>query len=136
MAGQRPRSRRGPWSKHFREFWERQASNPKIPMPVRVFSLAYARHGANGHTPLGPGELARILSKPPTVDRPIKPCDRTTLYRAIEAAKRSGYLDDRSSSRCLIVPQGQIQFGVGEAYAPCEVCMKRVCRESGLVAPR
>jgi hypothetical protein len=126
MAGQRPKSRRGPWSKHYREFWSRQASNPNLPLPNRVFSLAYGCHGANGHTPFAPGELRRVLCAPPTADEPVRMYDRSTLYRAIETAKDYGYLDGRSSSQCLIVPQGQIQFGVGEAYAPCEVCMKRV----------
>lgn len=127
MAAQRTiTSRRGPWSKHYRDFWQRQAANPRVPLPIRVFSLAYGCHGANGHTPFKPGELRRILTGPPTPDQPVRMYDRSTLYRAVEDAKGFGYLDIRSSAQCLIVPQGQIQFGVGEAYAPCEVCRKAV----------
>ncbi len=136
MAAQRIASQRGPWSKHYRAFWERQANNPNIPPTTRVFSLAYGCHGANGHTPFRPGELARILGNPPTMDRPARAMPKTTLFDAIETAKRFGYLDNRSHSQCLIVPQGQIQFCVGEAYAPCEVCVKRMGRVSGHVEPR
>jgi hypothetical protein len=125
MAGHRITSRRGPWSKHYREFWQQQASNPYIPLPIRVFSLAYGCHGANGHTPFKPGELARALIAPPAADGRLKWYDRSTIYRAVETAKDYGYLDSRSSSRCLIVPQGQIQFAMGE-YTQCAVCAGRV----------
>ncbi len=128
------RSQRGYWSKHDRGFWERQSANPNIPLVMRVYSLAYGCHRANGHTPFRPGELARLLGQPATADRSARACPRQTLHDAINAAKGYGYLDSRSSSQCLIVPQGQIQFGIGEAYEPCEVCTKRVGRASGLVA--
>jgi hypothetical protein len=134
MARQRITSQGRLWSKHDRGWWEGQALNPKIPLVTRVYALAYGMHGANGHAPFRPGELRRILVQPPTADHPIKLYDRATLYRAIETAKDYGFLDRRSSSQCLIVPQGQIQFGIGELYAPCEVCTKRVGRASGLVA--
>jgi hypothetical protein len=125
MARQHVRSKRGEWSSHDREFWKRQALNPNVlPLAHRIYALAYGCHNANGHTPLGPGELKRLMCRPPTDSGRARFYDDSTVYRAIQDAVRFGYLDARSSRSCLIVPQGQIMFGIGDRFAPCEVCQR------------
>jgi hypothetical protein len=126
-------TQRGPWSKHYREFWERQAltTNPSIPLVVRTFSLAYGRHDANGHTPFGPGGLRRTLIKSaPTADRPAALYTHRAIDKAIGQAVGFGYLEVGSSRRCLIVPRGQIQYLQGDAFEPCPVCLRRFERSA------
>ena len=126
MTGRAVTSQRGPWSKHYREFWEKQAltTNPSIPLAVRVFSLAYGRHKANGHTPFGAGDLRRTLvkSRAAVNARPIL-YSHKAIAQAVRLAATLGYLDAQSSVRCLIVPQGEIQYLQGDLVEICAVCM-------------
>ena len=76
--------------------------------------VAYGRHAANGHAKLDRGELARyLLRKDGTLP------DRRTVWRAIDAASRLGYLLPESRQLCLVVSSHQIQGGRGSADARC-----------------
>jgi hypothetical protein len=126
-------TQRGPWPKHYREFWEKQAltTNPSIPLVVRIFSLAYGRHDANGHTPFGAGDLRRTLIKSaPTAERPASLFSYRAINKAIKQAVDFGYLDAGSSQRCLIVPRGQIQYLQGDAFDPCLTCDRKFERSA------
>jgi len=110
-----------PGSMHRQSTWEERATDAHVPLPMwqRVAFLAYARHRGNGHAPFAEGELLTLVQKaqPKAGER--------ALWRALADAKRYGYLDDRSSLRCLVVPPTSVAQGLGHYNDPCGYCGKR-----------
>lgn len=107
-----------PGSMHRQSTWKERALDPNIPLPawLRVAYLGLARHKANGHAIFGDGELLGLLQKA----KP-KTCERQ-LRRAISDAVKYGYLNDRSSARCLIVPPESVSNGIGHWNERCRYC--------------
>ncbi|APE16174.1 hypothetical protein BOH72_14065 [Mycobacterium sp. WY10] len=83
---------------------------PPIPLWLRLSFLAYADHESNGHANYARGKLAEEL----------KAGDRQ-LRRALTDAIRYGYLDSKSSLRCLRVPPGSVYKNLG-TIKPCGYC--------------
>lgn len=110
-----------PWTKHYQMGWENRAANPDLPLWLRIVSLAYGRHEANGHANFPRGSLAVILGTQPTDDAPFKRRDRGTIRNAIATAVRYGLLAEGSCSECLAVPSRVIEGPLGNAYKPCAV---------------
>ena len=83
--------------------WEEQIYNTDLPYWFRVWAVAMARSEPNLHTPLQPGELAKLLGKPQS-DGTVKPIDRRDIYRYVKQAVKMNLLDETSSVRCLVLP--------------------------------
>jgi hypothetical protein len=116
------------WARHYQDAWEVRSGDPRLQGWLRVAAYAFGKHGANGHTPLtqgsrhGPGTLQVALA---TVDREtgeVRHPSRQRLHEWVRAAVDYGWLDPKSSTRCLIVPPSAIEGGLGSAQAPCRVC--------------
>lgn len=75
-----------------REALRCQAANPRLPLWVRVCAYAVA-HATHGHARLYTGELRDLE---PTASGPA-------MSDAIRRAVRNGWLDPRSSARCLVL---------------------------------
>ena len=80
-----------PWVKHFQSAWENRVADDRLPLWLRVASLAYARHEANGHTNFQAGELSWILGKSSADGGDFKRRDRHTIRDAIATAVRYGF---------------------------------------------
>ena len=94
--------------------WLEWACDPNFPDYMRAVYVAHGKHRANGHAPLGQGELAMFLMRK-TGEIP----DRRTVWSAIDKAVKKGYLAHGSRALCLIVSRARSQFGKGNATAPC-----------------
>lgn len=114
----RPRMSRGnPFAMHRQRVWETRAADPDLPDWLRVASLAYGKHRANGHAPFAAGALREALG---TVDRQtgeIKP--NANVSRAINTAVRYGFLSSRSKARCLVIPEHAVSGGLGNIHEKC-----------------
>jgi hypothetical protein len=108
-----------PWAKHYQHAWEERSGDPNLPDWLRVASLAYGKHSANGHALFGPGDLALVLGRVDPTTGEITANDNVS--RAIRTAVRHGWLARGSKARCLIVPAFAVDGGLGNAYAPCPV---------------
>jgi hypothetical protein len=109
-----------PYAMHYQHVWkERSASS--APAWLRVASLAYSRHGRNGHAMFRPGEIAQVLGGKDAQTGQPSPMARQNVYRAIRTAIDNGWLGEASTSQCLVVPQHAIWGGPGKAMKPCPV---------------
>lgn len=90
-------------------------------MWLRVASLAYGKHRANGHANFRPGEVAVILSSIDTTTGEITKPSRQSVGRAIRVAVEYGWLAAGSSSCCLVVPGHAVQGGLGSPHETCKV---------------
>lgn len=107
------------WSRHSLAFWQSIAADPRHPYYVRVAALAYSLHGANGHAPQAHGALSLSLgSADPSTGEFLRYRHAT---RAIRDAVKLGMLDPASTTRCLVVPVGQIIQGGYHQWPRCEV---------------
>lgn len=81
--------------------WSDRYRDPRQRAWLRV--SAYAEHHANthGHAPLTTGELGRALN-----------LDQQQVSRAVDLARREGWLHPSSSARCLVLPRA-------DPIAPC-----------------
>lgn len=111
MSGQKP------WARHYQDVWEERSADHNLPQWLRVVSLAYGCHKANGHAMFGPGALAAALGKPDEQSGEMVPDPNPG--RAVRVAVKYGWLDRRSTIRCLVVPQHAIAGGFGHPYAVC-----------------
>lgn len=73
--------------------------------------MAFAHHKANGHAAFKDGELGKVLGT-----------EKRQLRRALADAKAYGYLDPKSTLRCLVVPANSTYGGIGKSSAPCPHC--------------
>lgn len=114
-----------PWTRHYQAAWENRAADHDLPMWVRVFSLAYGRHQANGHAVFERGELTWILGTPPRDGKPFKKASRQAVYKAIAAAVKYGFLAEDSGMECLVVPRHAISGPHGKQNALCSVHQRK-----------
>jgi hypothetical protein len=106
-----------PWTRHYQGPWEERAGNPRLPDWLRVASLAYGKHGANGHALFGPGEVALVLGEVDFKTGEIR--TNQNVSRAIKTAVVHGWLAKGSKARCLIVPAHSIEGGMGSPWKSC-----------------
>ncbi len=108
-----------PWTRHYQHVWEERAGSPRLPLWLRVASLAYGKHAANGHAPFAMGEVALAMSSvSPDTGKIVHP-SRQRVYDTIKLAIEYGFLAPGSSARCLIVPHHAVEGGVGSPYTLC-----------------
>lgn len=104
---------------HFQDHWMEKAGNPKLPLWLRVAAYAYGTHAANGHASFNRGEVRDVLSKIDVKNRlPVQP-DDANISRAIRTAVEYGWLDPRSTMRCLVVPAHQIEKRTKGQHKSC-----------------
>lgn len=111
------------WSKHYQSVWEERAANQGLPLWVRVFSLAYGTHAANGHATFQRGDLKLIMGR--MVDGEFVPGRSDSIRNAINLAVREGFLEQGSCAECLIVPGHAIEKSYGNVNAPCRVHQRK-----------
>lgn len=109
------------WARHFQSGWENHAADPELPLWIRIVSIAYGRHAANGHAMFQRGDLSRILGTAASGDQPFKPRHRDSIRDAIRVAIKHKFLADGSCSECLVVPSHDIAGGLGNESKPCPV---------------
>jgi hypothetical protein len=112
---------KNPWAKHYQQEWQARAGNPRLPLWLRVASLAYGTHLGNGHANFHPGEIAVALTTVDTTTGLMHSPKRQDINRAIKAAVSHDWLAERSGSTCLVVPGHAISGGLGNPAAPCPV---------------
>ncbi|KRD19586.1 hypothetical protein ASE48_21270 [Mycobacterium sp. Root265] len=101
-----------PWSAHYQKVWMERASDPALPLWLRVAALAFGRHRLNGHANFAMGELGKLLGKPGPDGKP-KPISNSAVANAISKAKKHGFIAEDSMARCLVVPRHAVTLGVG-----------------------
>lgn len=114
------RYHRPPFSMQDQGAWEERAGDTRLPSWLRVASLAFGMHRANGHANFSPGQISLILG---SVDRDGVPCplDKGSTQRAIRKAVEYGWLSPESGSRCLVVPGQKVDGGYGGGRtSPCK----------------
>lgn len=106
-----------PGSMHRQSTWRERALDwtVKLPLWLRLSYLAFAEHKRNGHATFRENEIRDELLK--TDDRQLR--------RALANAKAYGYLDRKSSARCLIVNPTHVSMGLGSQDDPCGYCGKK-----------
>lgn len=111
----------GEHARHSQEEWQRRAGDRRLPKWLRVAALAYGCHGNNGHATFKRGDVAVALGEPG------EPLDRRRLFEHIQLAIEFGWLEEGSTSMCLIVPPHAIDKGkIGAPKAPCKVHARRL----------
>lgn len=105
------------WSKHYQRVWAERSGNTRLPDWLRLVSLAYGSHGANGHAPFARGEIALALGRMDEERGEFVP--GRNVARAIRVAVEHGFLSPRSTPRCLVVPAHAIGGPHGNPLKPC-----------------
>lgn len=105
------------WAKHYQRVWEERSGDPQMPQWLRVASLAYGKHKANGHAQFRRGQIALVLATVDPQTGEVLP--DLNVGRAIRRAVQYGWLAEGSNVRCLIVPSHAISGPMGNQYAPC-----------------
>lgn len=96
---------------HYQDPYRERAQDNRFDLQFRLFCLANGYHRRNGHATFERGQIASILG-----------ISATQVSNVIAKAKELGLIDDRSCSRCLIVPPHAINYGPGDANEPCGYC--------------
>jgi len=111
-----------PWAAYSQVEMALWAKCPDLsPLAYRVLFAAMGRHGSSGHAPFNPGELAEILATASrATEGEMVRARSDSVSRAIESAKRSGFITDESNARCLVLPAHAFQKANG-ASQPCPV---------------
>ena len=112
-------SYQNPWSMHYQSSWHERSGNPRLPLWLRVTSLAYGAHRMNGHAVFGPGDVAMCLSRVDHETGELVVPSRSTVRNAITRAMEYGFLAQGSGSRCLVVPPHAVRGGLGTAFESC-----------------
>lgn len=107
------------WSRHYQDVWQERSGDRRLPTWLRVTSLAYGSHSANGHAPFKAGEIALVLAVVDTETGEIAPMQKANVQRAINKAVEYGWLLPESGSTCLVVPGHAVAGGLGKPDAPC-----------------
>ena len=113
-------SLQNPFAFHYQGVWLLRSADPALPDWLRLASLAFGKHKANGHANFGAGEIAKLLGKR-TPDGRVKPLSGPAVSNAIKRAKDHGFIAVASHSRCLVVPSHAVTGGLGNAYERCRV---------------
>lgn len=112
------------FSMHSRQVWRDRSQDQSCDAWLRAASVAYGQHRENGHCPLYPGELARLLSTPDKRTGELLPNKNPT--RAVKQAVQKGWLAPGSGTLCLIVPGGSVWMGNDlSRHKPCRACEER-----------
>jgi hypothetical protein len=109
-----------PYAMHYQSVWGERAADPSLPLWIRLASLAFASHRANGHANFDLRELSLILGKPGE-DGAWEYVDKSAISRAIAAAKKAGWIAEESNAKCLVVPYHAITGGMGNPNEKCSV---------------
>lgn len=113
------------WARHYQSVWQERAANPDLPAWLRVVSLAYGSHKANGHAQFGAGDLAVALGSVDMETGELVEMPRQNVHRTIQTAVRYGWLAEGSTARCLIVPAHAISGGMGSPSEECPLHSRR-----------
>jgi hypothetical protein len=124
-----------PWLMSVQIGWEEQIYNTDLPYWTRVCAVAMARSEPNLHTPLQPGELAKLLGKPQS-DGTVKPVDRRDLNGYVKTAVKMKLLDETSSVRCLVLPETHTACRRPGFRSPCGYCTGRSSKVKRSIAIR
>jgi hypothetical protein len=116
-------SLQNPWAMHYQSVWMERTADLSSPDWLRLASLAFGRHRANGHAPFGSGEIGRLLAKPGP-NGEAKPLSHSAVSNAIRRAKEKGYIAEESMARCLVVPAHAVTGGLGHSWAKCPLHAK------------
>lgn len=123
------------WGQHYQQPWREAAADRELPDWLRVASLAFGCHEANGHAVFGRGEIAGMLGPVDRDTGEIKPMDRANVRRAIRTAIQRGFLAEGSQSMCLIVPAHWIVGGVGNSTSDCPIHQRGASRRGRSARP-
>lgn len=96
---------------HYQDVWQERATDERIELVWRLAALAYGYHRRNGHATFEAGQIAAVLGISPS-----------QVSNVLTKAKELGLIDQRSRSRCLVVPPHAINYGPGDANEPCAYC--------------
>jgi hypothetical protein len=110
---------RNPWGRHYQRVWHERAGDPRLPYWLRVAALAYGSHRANGHALFKPGQVSLVLGSVDAATGEVRRLDKGSTQRAIRSAIEYGWLSERSSARCLVVPGHAVMGGLGSADEAC-----------------
>jgi hypothetical protein len=112
-------SAQNPFSMHRQAVWreraQTRAANPEMPLWIRVASLAFGSHRANGHSPFKQGDIAEVLGTPG------QPLSGPSVSNAIRLAKNAGWIAEESTVRCLVVPPHAVHGGLGHPHDRCQI---------------
>lgn len=115
------------FSMHYRDVWEERSGDPTLPAWLRVASLAYGMHKANGHATFRRGsrthrgDIATILAVTDEDTGELVVASPEKVRRAIDSAVEYRWLAAGSNASCLIVPAHAVTFNIGNPHAPCTV---------------
>lgn len=112
-------SLQNPFALHYQSVWLERSATPALPDWMRLASLAFGKHKANGHANFGSGEIARLLGR--QADGKVKPLSGPAVSNAIRRAKELGFIADQSHARCLVVPPHAVTHGLGSPYERCRI---------------
>jgi len=110
-----------PWARHYQSAWLERTADAYLPLWLRVASLAFGCHRANGHARFKPGEVAMVFGTVDPDTGAIQPQDKHNIQRAIRAAESRGWLAEGSSSLCLVVPAHAVEGGLGHPSEECPI---------------
>ena len=113
-------SLQNPFAFHYQGVWLERSANPSLPDWLRLASLAFGRHKANGHANFGSGEIAKLLGKHDS-DGLVRPLSNSAVSNAIRRAKELGFIANVSYARCLVVPPHAVTHGLGSRYERCRI---------------
>lgn len=82
-----------------------RSTDPRLPLYLRLTALAVERSDDNGKAVFQHGELRAALC----LETVAVPSSRIT--EAVKAAVRAGFLEDGSSTRCLLLVPGSLTKG-------------------------
>ena len=117
------------WAKHYQSAWNERAQDERLPDWLRIASLAFARHAANGHARFAPGEIAQVLERVDKQTGALRRPHKANIQRAIRHAVDRDFLAAGSSSLCLVVPPHAVEGGLGgSANTRCPHHDKRSAR--------
>lgn len=110
-----------PWTAHYMDVWQSRSGDPRLPMWLRIASLAYGGMERNGHCPLAPGDIEVVLATVDPETGAVYEPRPDNVNRAIKTAIEYGFIGEGSHRQCLIVPPYMADGGVrGHAHATCK----------------
>ena len=92
-----------PWARHYQLTWEERSGNPRLPLWLRVASLAVGKHKTNGDATFRRGEMGLALSTVDSDSGEMHQPDRQAINRSIQTAVDYGFLEKGSKPTRLIV---------------------------------
>lgn len=106
-----------PWVGQYQGEWQLRSANPNLPQWLRVVSLAYGSHRANGHAPFPTRAVADALGTVDPNTGELFP--DVNVSKWIKAAVDNGFIARGSTARCLVVPGHTFNSAPGHPGEPC-----------------